>query len=71
VMPGLRYLDAPTVAAMFVLGPDMAAVETEINRLDNQALVRYYKRAGFTVTGRITLSHVRGGWEGAVLTRRF
>ena len=37
----------------------------------DQALVRYYERAGFTVTGRITLSHVRGGWEGAVLTRRF
>ena len=43
VLPGLRYLDVPTLAAMFVLGPDMAPVETEINRLDNQALVRYYE----------------------------
>jgi spermidine synthase len=43
VMPGLRYLDAPTLVSMFVLGPDMAPVETEINRLDNQALVRYYE----------------------------
>ena len=43
VMAGLRYLDAPTLSAMFVLGPDMAPVETEVNRLDNQALVRYYE----------------------------
>ena len=43
VLPGLRYLDAPTLSAMFVLGPDMAPVETEVNRLDNQALVRYYE----------------------------
>ena len=43
VMAGLRYLDAPTLASMFVLGPDMAPVETEINRLDNQVLVRYYE----------------------------
>ena len=27
----------------FVLGPDMALVDTEVNRLDNQALVRYYE----------------------------
>jgi len=43
VRAGLRYLDAPTLSAMFVLGPDMAPVETEVNRLDNQALVRYYE----------------------------
>ncbi|HYU43401.1 MAG TPA: polyamine aminopropyltransferase [Vicinamibacteria bacterium] len=43
VMTGLRYLDGPTLSAMFVLGPDMAPVETEVNRLDNQALVRYYE----------------------------
>ncbi len=43
VMPGLRYLDGPTLASLFVIGPDMAPVETEINRLDNQALVRYYE----------------------------
>jgi spermidine synthase len=43
VLAGLRYLDAPTLSAMFVLGPDMAPVETEVNRLDNQALVRYYE----------------------------
>jgi spermidine synthase len=43
VLAGLRYLDAPTLASLFVLGPDMAPVETEVNRLDNQALVRYYE----------------------------
>jgi spermidine synthase len=43
VMAGLRYLDGPTLASLFVLGPDMAPVETEVNRLDNQALVRYYE----------------------------
>lgn len=39
----MRYLDAPTLAAMFVLSPDMAPVPVEINRLDNQMLVRYYE----------------------------
>jgi spermidine synthase len=43
VLAGLRYLDGPSLSAMFVLGPDMAPVETEVNRLDNQALVRYYE----------------------------
>ncbi len=28
----------------------------------DRALVRYYERAGFTITGRTTLSHVLGGW---------
>jgi spermidine synthase len=40
---GLRYLDAPTLASLFVLGPDMAPVDAEVNRLNNQALVRYYE----------------------------
>jgi spermidine synthase len=43
VIDGLKYLDGPTLASLFVLGPDMARVETEVNRLDNQALVRYYE----------------------------
>jgi spermidine synthase len=42
VPPGLRYLDERTLASLFVLGPDMAQVDTEVNRLDNQVLVRYY-----------------------------
>ena len=40
---GLRFLDVPTLAAMFVMPPDSAPVPVEINRLDNQVLVRYYE----------------------------
>ena len=42
-MPGLRYLDGPTLASLFVLGPDMAPLDAEVNRLNNQVLVRYYE----------------------------
>jgi spermidine synthase len=41
--PGLRYLDDATLASLFVLGPDLARVEADVNRLDNQVLVRYYE----------------------------
>jgi spermidine synthase len=40
---GLRYLNGETLAGMFSFSSDMAPVEVEINRLDNQALVRYYE----------------------------
>lgn len=40
--PGLRYLNDATMAALFVIPADLAPLEVEINRLDNQALVRYY-----------------------------
>jgi spermidine synthase len=40
---GLRFLDQQTLAAMFQLSKDIEAVPVEINRLDNQALVRYYE----------------------------
>jgi len=43
LIPGLRYLDGPTLASLFVLSPDMSPVLTEVNRLDNQVLVRYYE----------------------------
>lgn len=39
----LQYLDPPTLAAMFIFSPDMSSVPVEINRLDNQTLVRYYE----------------------------
>jgi spermidine synthase len=42
-LAGLKYLDAPTLASLFVLGPDMAPLEADVNRLNNQALVRYYE----------------------------
>jgi spermidine synthase len=41
--PNLRFLDDQAMAAMFVLPVDLGPVPVEINRLDNQALVRYYE----------------------------
>jgi spermidine synthase len=41
--PGLKFLDEPTLAAMFTLSKDIEPVPVEINRLDNQVLVRYYE----------------------------
>lgn len=38
-----RFLDEATLAAMFVFPRDMQPVPVEINRLDNQVLVRYYE----------------------------
>lgn len=43
LMPGLRFLDDQSMAAMFVLPTDLGPVETEVNRLDNQILVHYYE----------------------------
>ncbi len=39
----LRFLDDAALAAMFVLPADLGPVPVEINRLDNQTLVRYYE----------------------------
>jgi spermidine synthase len=39
----LRSLDAASLGAMFVMPPDTGPVPVEINRLDNQMLVRYYE----------------------------
>lgn len=41
--PGLKFLDDQTLTAMFTLAKDIEPVPVEINRLDNQALVRYYE----------------------------
>jgi spermidine synthase len=43
VLAGLRFLDDQAMAALFVLPSDLGPVPVEINRLDNQALVRYYE----------------------------
>lgn len=40
---GLRFLDGQSMAALFVLPSDLKPVEVEVNRLDNQVLVRYYE----------------------------
>jgi spermidine synthase len=43
VPAGLRFLDDRAIASLFVLPADLGPVSVEINRLDNQALVRYYE----------------------------
>ncbi len=43
VRPGLRFLDDETLPTLFALAPDMAPVPAEVNRLNNQVLVRYYE----------------------------
>lgn len=40
---GLRFLDEQTLSSMFTLSKDIEPVPVEINRLDNQVLVRYYE----------------------------
>jgi spermidine synthase len=44
VPKGLRFLDQPSLAAMFQFPNDMAPVPAEPNRLNDQALVRYYDK---------------------------
>ncbi len=39
----LKYVNRATMQSMFQLPPDMGPVPVEINRLDNQMLVRYYE----------------------------
>jgi spermidine synthase len=40
---GLRFLDGESMASLFVLPADLGPVPVEVNRLDNQTLVRYYE----------------------------
>ncbi|MEI6232173.1 MAG: polyamine aminopropyltransferase [Planctomycetota bacterium] len=40
---GLRFLNEKTLPGMFMFSEDMAPLAVEINRLDNQSLVRYYE----------------------------
>ena len=42
--PDLRFVTATQLPSMFEFPPDMAPVEAEVNRLNNQALVHYYER---------------------------
>jgi spermidine synthase len=43
VPPGLQFLNAGTLACLFDLPPDMGPVDVDVNRLDNQVLVRYHE----------------------------
>jgi spermidine synthase len=40
---GLKFLDDASLPAMFMLSADLGPVPVEVNRLDNQSLVRYYE----------------------------
>lgn len=40
---GLQFLTASTLPGLFDLPPDMGPVDVEVNRLDNQVLVRYHE----------------------------
>lgn len=50
-MEGLRFITPESARQMTVFPPDMAQVETEVNRLNNQVLVRYFEDewAGYAV----------------------
>jgi spermidine synthase len=39
----LRFLDEATLPALFVFSQDIAPLPVDVNRLDNQVLVRYYE----------------------------
>ena len=39
----LKFLDDASLPAMFMLSADLSPVPVEVNRLDNQSLVRYYE----------------------------
>jgi spermidine synthase len=41
--PGLRFLTGTTLPGLFELPPDTGPVSVEVNRLDNQVLVRYHE----------------------------
>jgi spermidine synthase len=43
-LPGLRFIDPATFQQMTVFPRDMAAVPTEVNKLNNQVLVHYFER---------------------------
>jgi spermidine synthase len=51
VAKDLRFLTDNTLQGLFHLPPDIGAVDVEINRLDNQALVRYYEDDSSLGTG--------------------
>ncbi len=39
---GLRFIDAKSIPGLSQFPPDMARVAVQVNRLNNQALVRYF-----------------------------
>jgi spermidine synthase len=42
-LPGMKFVSPESLNQMFYFPPDMAKVETEVNKLNNQALVKYFE----------------------------
>ncbi|GAA4335430.1 polyamine aminopropyltransferase [Mucilaginibacter gynuensis] len=42
-LPGMRFISAGGLNQMLYFPPDMARVETEVNKLNNQVLVKYFE----------------------------
>jgi spermidine synthase len=49
-LPNLKFLTPETTPSLFHFPRDMAPVETEVNRLNNQVLVQYYEAEWHKVT---------------------
>ena len=52
VPPGLQFLTPETLPGLFDFPPDMGPVPVEVNRLDNQVLVRYHETEWRKFEGR-------------------
>ncbi|MFD1255263.1 polyamine aminopropyltransferase [Mucilaginibacter terrae] len=42
-LPGMKFISTGSLNQMLYFPPDMAKVETEVNKLNNQALVKYFE----------------------------
>ncbi|MOA51659.1 spermidine synthase [compost metagenome] len=42
-LPGLRFVTRETAEQMLNFPPDMQRVDTDVNKLNNQVLVRYFE----------------------------
>ncbi|HJZ57367.1 MAG TPA: hypothetical protein VKE74_20530, partial [Gemmataceae bacterium] len=52
VLAGLQFLTPETLPALFAFPPDLGPVPVEVNRLDNQVLVRYHETEWRRYEGR-------------------
>jgi spermidine synthase len=48
-LPGMRFISAGSFDQMLYFPNDMARVETEVNKLNNQVLVKYFEDEWATV----------------------
>ena len=43
LIKGLKFINTDVLSNMFIFPPDMSRVKTEVNKLNNQILVRYFE----------------------------